>query len=163
MNAVRRGMRTLLGSSSSVPDRDCHSREGPAARLVLALEEAVQECLVRQEETMPAALAMMKSMPRSQPDIIPGPKASNSHRDQSRAYSPPPRLQVNRGTCRFGRYKNARRPHPPRRASRVSHHPPQVSCLTLSHPCSPTLTRSRPPPSRSTNRLRLCGSISGPW
>jgi len=28
-----------------------------------------------------------------------------------------PRLQVNRGTCRFGRYKNPRRPHPPPRAS----------------------------------------------
>jgi hypothetical protein len=25
---------------------------------------------------------------------------------------PTPRLQVNRGTCRFGRYKNPRRPHP---------------------------------------------------
>jgi hypothetical protein len=57
---------------------------------------------------------------------------------------PPPRLQVNRGTCRFGRYKNPRRPHPPPRASRVSHHPPQVSGLTLAHPCSPTLTHRRP-------------------
>jgi hypothetical protein len=60
--------------------------------------------------------------------------------------STPPRLQVNRGTCRFRRYKNPRRPHPPPRASRVSHHPPQVSGLTLAHPCSPTLTRPRPPP-----------------
>jgi len=60
---------------------------------------------------------------------------------------PPPRLQVNRGTCRFGRYKIPRRPHPPPRASRVSHHPPQVSGLTLAHPCSPTLTRPHPPPS----------------
>ena len=59
----------------------------------------------------------------------------------------PPRLQVNRGTCRFGRYKYPRRAHPPPRASRVSHHPPQVSGLTLAHPCSSTLTRSRPPPS----------------
>jgi hypothetical protein len=56
----------------------------------------------------------------------------------------PPRLQVNRGTYRFGRYKNPRRPHPPPRASRVSHHPPQVSGLTLAHPCSPTLTHRRP-------------------
>ena len=56
----------------------------------------------------------------------------------------PPRLQVNRGTCRFGRYKNPRRPHPPPRASRVSHHPPQVSGLTHAHPCSPTLTHRRP-------------------
>jgi hypothetical protein len=68
----------------------------------------------------------------------------------------PPRLQVNRGTCRFGRYKNPRRPHPPPRVSRVSHHPPQVSGLTLAHPPSPTAARS-------TNRLRLRGSISGPW
>src|SRR5207248_4691497 len=37
--------------------------------------------------------------------------------------------------------------HPPPRASRVSRHPPQVSGLTLAHPCSPTLTRPRPPPS----------------
>jgi len=51
-----------------------------------------------------------------------------------------PRLQVNRGTRPFGRYKNPRRPHPPPRASRVSHHPPQVSGLTLAHSCSPTLT-----------------------
>ena len=58
---------------------------------------------------------------------------------------PPSRLQVNRVTCRFGRYKNPRRPHPPPRSSRVSHHPPQVSGLTLAHPCSPTLTRPRPP------------------
>src|SRR5271156_5016283 len=65
----------------------------------------------------------------------------------SRVSAPPPRLKVNRGTCRFGRYKNPRRPHPPPRASRVSHHPPQVSGLTLAHPCSPTLTRPRPPPS----------------
>jgi hypothetical protein len=57
----------------------------------------------------------------------------------------PPRLQVNRGTCRLGSYKNPRRPHPPPRASQVSHHPPQVSGLTLAHPCSPTLTRPRPP------------------
>jgi hypothetical protein len=60
---------------------------------------------------------------------------------------PPPRLQVNRGTCHFGRYKIPRRPHPPPRVSRVSHHPPQVSGLTLAHPCSPTLTRPHPPPS----------------
>jgi hypothetical protein len=46
--------------------------------------------------------------------------------------SPPsPRLQVNRGICRFGQYKNPRCPYPPPRASRVSHHPPQVSGLTL--------------------------------
>jgi hypothetical protein len=56
----------------------------------------------------------------------------------------PPGLQVNRGTCRFGRYKNSRRPHPPRRASRASPHPPQVS---VAHPCLPTLTRRPPPPS----------------
>ena len=65
-----------------------------------------------------------------------------------------PRLQVNRGTCR---------PHPPPRASRVSHHPPQVSGLTLAHPM---LTYPHPPSPiavRSTNRLRLRGSISGPW
>jgi hypothetical protein len=37
-----------------------------------------------------------------------------------RTLPPPNRLQVNRGTCR---YKNPRRPHPPPRASRVSHHP----------------------------------------
>ena len=59
----------------------------------------------------------------------------------------PPRLQVNRRTCRFGRYKNPRRPHPPPRVSRVSHYPPQVSGLTLAHPCSPTLTHPRPLPS----------------
>src|SRR5277367_4197763 len=29
----------------------------------------------------------------------------------------------------------------------MSHHPPQVSGLTLAHPYSPTLTRHRPPPS----------------
>jgi hypothetical protein len=73
-------------------------------------------------------------------------KAMLSRRRSSSA-PPPPGLQVNRGTCRFGRYKNPRRPHPPPRASRVSHHPPQVSGLTLAHPCSPTLTRPHPPPS----------------
>ena len=57
---------------------------------------------------------------------------------------PPPRLQVNRGTCRFGRYKNPRRPHPPPRASRVSHHPSQVSGLTHAHLPSPALTHRRP-------------------
>ena len=62
-------------------------------------------------------------------------------------FPPSLRLQVNRGTCRFGRYKIPRRPHPPPRASRVSHHPPQVSGLTLAHPCSPTLTRPHPLPS----------------
>jgi hypothetical protein len=54
----------------------------------------------------------------------------------------PPRLQVNRGACR---YKNPRRPHPPLRASRVSRRLP-----------SPTAVRS-------TNRLSLRGSILGPW
>jgi hypothetical protein len=61
-------------------------------------------------------------------------------------FCPLSRLRVNRTYFRFGRYKNPRRPHPPPRASRVSHHPPQVSGLTLTHPCSPTLTRPRPPP-----------------
>jgi hypothetical protein len=58
---------------------------------------------------------------------------------------PPPLLviQVNRRACRFGLYKNSRRPHPPPRASGVSRHPPQPS-LT---PCSPYLARPRPPPS----------------
>jgi hypothetical protein len=62
--------------------------------------------------------------------------------------TPPRGLQVNRGTCRFGRYKNPRRPHPPPRASRVSCHPPQVSGLTfaqpLAHPTSLALTHRRP-------------------
>ena len=71
---------------------------------------------------------------------------------------PPPRLQVNRGTCRFGRYKNPRRPHPPPCASRVSHHPPQVSGLTLAHPCSPTLTRR---PARSIDS-GCAGPFLGP-
>jgi hypothetical protein len=72
---------------------------------------------------------------------------ATSHRPPPSSAPPHPRLQVNRGTCRFGRYKIPCRPHPPPRASRVSHHPPQVSGLTLAHPCSPTLTRPRPPPS----------------
>jgi hypothetical protein len=75
------------------------------------------------------------------------PSARGDHVTTFPTILPPPRLQVNRGTCRFGRYKNPRRPHPPPRASRVSHHPPQMSGLTLAHPCSPTLTRPRPPPS----------------
>jgi hypothetical protein len=53
-------------------------------------------------------------------------------------YSSLPRLQVNRGPCRFGPYKNPRRPHPPPRAS-------QANGLTLAHPCSPMLTHPRPP------------------
>jgi hypothetical protein len=74
------------------------------------------------------------------------PDAEKGQKEQKSASSSlsTPRLQ---GTCHFGRYKNPRRPHPPPRASRVSHHPPQVSGLTLAHPCSPTLTRPRPPPS----------------
>jgi len=55
------------------------------------------------------------------------------------------RLQVNRGVCRFRRYKAPRRLQPPLRASRVSHHLP-----------SPTAVRS-------TNRLSLRGSILDPW
>src|SRR5271170_2873459 len=46
----------------------------------------------------------------------------------------PPRLQVNRRACRFGRYKNPRSPHSPPRASRGT-----------AHPCSTTLTRHCPP------------------
>ena len=45
----------------------------------------------------------------------------------------------------------------------MSHHPPQVSGLTLAHPCSPTFTNPhQPSPTavRSTNQLR--GSISRP-
>ena len=60
-------------------------------------------------------------------------KAMPNHLPRSLAL---PRLQVNQGNCRFRRYKNPRRLDPPPRASRVSH-----------HPCSPTLTRPRPPPS----------------
>jgi hypothetical protein len=58
-------------------------------------------------------------------------------------FCPPPRLQVNRGTCRFGRYKNPRRPHPPPRASRVSHHPPQVSGLTHRRPLDQSTPAAR--------------------
>ena len=59
-------------------------------------------------------------------------------------YKTPSLMQPLWGTCRFGRYKNPRRPHPPPRASRVSHHPTQVSGLTLAHPCSPNLAHRRP-------------------
>jgi hypothetical protein len=55
--------------------------------------------------------------------------------------APPHRLQVNRGTRRFWRYKNPCRPHPPPRASRVSHHP-RSPMLTCPHPLSPTAVRS---------------------
>ena len=61
-----------------------------------------------------------------------------------------PRLRVNRGACRFGRYQNPRRPHPPAHRARVSPHPAQVSCLTLAPPGSPTSVRS-------TNRLTHVG------
>src|SRR4051794_34795483 len=44
----------------------------------------------------------------------------------------PRRLQVNQRACRFGRYKNPRRPHPLPCASRVSHHP-RLSSLTYLH------------------------------
>jgi hypothetical protein len=60
---------------------------------------------------------------------------------------PPPRLDVNRRACQFGRNKIHRRPHSPPRASRVSYHPPQVSGLTLAHPCSPNLHSPSQPPS----------------
>jgi hypothetical protein len=68
-------------------------------------------------------------------------------------------IRVNRCTCRFGRYKNPRRPHPsPRpspRVSWVSHHSPQVSALTLAHHYSPTAVRS-------TNRIMLCKPVLAP-
>src|ERR1700722_10203632 len=50
----------------------------------------------------------------------------------------------------------------PPRASRVSHHPPQVSGLTLAHPCSPTLTRPRPPPSARPIDSGCAGPFLGP-
>jgi hypothetical protein len=56
-------------------------------------------------------------------------------------FLPPPMIQVNRRTCRFVRYKNPRRPHPPPRGSQVSRYPPRVSSLTLAHPLA------HPPPS----------------
>jgi hypothetical protein len=92
-------------------------------------------------------------------------KAMLSRRRSSSA-PPPPGLQVNRGTCHFGRHKNPRRPHPPPRASQVSHHPPQVSGLTLAHPGSPGLTHLHlPSPTavRSINRIMPCGPILRSW
>ena len=88
------------------------------------------------------------------------PLASLSRPNCSFENTPSPGLQEHRGTCRFGRYKNSRRPHPPRRASRAS--PSPTPCKRR----SPMLTYPYPPSTtavRSTNRLRLCCSISGPW
>ena len=52
---------------------------------------------MRQEEPIPVALGMMKSMPRSQPDVIPDSRASNSHRGPKPSIfcPPPPHPTVN--------------------------------------------------------------------
>ena len=79
--------------------------------------------------------------------------------------SPPssPVIQVNRRVCRFGRYKNHRRPHPPPRGSQVSRHPTRVSSLTLAHPLLTQPRSPSPTAIRSSNRVTLRGSILGPW
>jgi len=75
---------------------------------------------------------------------------------------PPQKIRVNRRACRFGQYKNPRRPYPPPCASRVSHHQPQVS---TPHPRSPSLTTfiyPHPPPSAPPAKSCRAGPFCAP-
>jgi hypothetical protein len=80
-----------------------------------------------------------------------------------RVSSTSPRLQVNRGTCRLWAIL---KPSPPSPSTSREPGEPSPTPGERPHPRSPMLTYPHPPSPtavRSTNRLRLCGSISGPW